>query len=85
MRPNGLERPATPIFVDAVEELASLTPDPVRTSLGTLALRVALLPFACGGSISAAAAFVKGTVRQRTSRKRPAGAAKRRPVRTPAS
>jgi hypothetical protein len=34
VRPHGLDRPATPIFADAVEELAALTPDrPVRLSL----------------------------------------------------
>jgi hypothetical protein len=41
VRPHGLDRPATPIFADAVEELAGLPVD-TRVRPGTLLLRVPL-------------------------------------------
>jgi hypothetical protein len=36
VRPHGLDRPATPILVDAIEELGRLRPAPARFSLGRL-------------------------------------------------
>jgi hypothetical protein len=47
VRPHGLDRPATPIFVDEVEKLAaSSAPQPRRTPVGLLPLRPLLFPFA---------------------------------------
>jgi hypothetical protein len=84
VRPNGLERGATPIFTDAVEELAGLAPDPRRDTPGTLALRLALFPLACASSVTVAGAMARATLRQRLSGRRPPEATKpRTAVRTP--
>jgi hypothetical protein len=50
VRPHGLDRPATPIFADAVEELATL-PVERRPSASRLALRLALSPEAALSSL----------------------------------
>ena len=86
VRPSGLDRSATPIFVDAVEELAGETPARHRLSPRLVVLRVALLPVVGGGSIAAAVAFAKATVLHKRSGERPAEDPKPRPaVRTPAA
>jgi hypothetical protein len=50
VRPHGLDRPATPIFADAVEELATL-PVENRPSAARLALRLGLSPEAALSSL----------------------------------
>jgi hypothetical protein len=42
VRPHGLDRPATPFVVDAVERLARPAPAPTRPAAATLALRLPL-------------------------------------------
>lgn len=84
IRPNGLERPATPIFVDAIEELAELTPDPARETPGRIALRTALIPVVCASSVAAAAALAKAAVQRVLISRREGEAPRPRPaVRTP--
>ncbi len=76
VRPNGLERGATAIFADAVEELAGLAPDPRRDPPGALALRLALLPLACAGAVTVAGTLAKAILTQRLSGRRPPEATK---------
>jgi hypothetical protein len=86
IRPNGLEREATPIFVEAVEELARLQPDPDEATSSSLALRAVLLPLAAVSSAAAGAAFLKSTLRRRLRKGSSPGAAEPRPaMRTPVS
>src|SRR5207237_5294939 len=62
VRPHGLDRPATPILVDAIEALAQTAPARARRSLAGYAARGLLAPAALGarvvGSVSLA---VRGT------------------------
>ena len=50
VRPHGLEAPATPIFVEAVEAAAALTPPPRATRPGAALVRAALAPVAVPGA-----------------------------------
>jgi hypothetical protein len=52
VRPRGLDRPAAPIFADAVEELARISPTPARRAAGDRALRLALTPLALGAQVA---------------------------------
>ena len=84
VRPNGLERGATPIFADAVEELAGLAPDSRRDTPGALALRLALWPLASVGAVIAAGTLARAALIRRLSGKRPPETTKpRTAVRTP--
>ena len=86
IRPNGLQRQSTPIFVDAVEELGELTPDPAQAPPGALARRLALLPLVCACSVGAAGAWVKATVRHLLTTREETGSAASLPAaRTPAT
>ncbi len=77
VRPSGLERAATPILADAIEELARTSPEPVPPPPGALAVRLALLPLATASSLASAAALGRAAVRHRLARGA-AAAAKRR-------
>jgi hypothetical protein len=55
VRPHGLDQPATPRLVAAVEALAGTTPEAPRRPLGAPALRVALTPLAALAWLDAAA------------------------------
>jgi hypothetical protein len=46
VRPFGLDAPATPVAVDAIEQLAAAPPGPARAPLGAGAVRLALRPLA---------------------------------------
>jgi hypothetical protein len=46
VRPAGIEQPATPIFIDAVEDGAKATPEPWRVPFWAPAFRLALAPMA---------------------------------------
>lgn len=59
VRPHGLDQPATPRLVAAVEALAGTAPDLPRRPFGTPVVRVALAPLA-------ALAWVDGAARRRT-------------------
>jgi hypothetical protein len=76
LRPNGLERSATAIYADGVEEVAAL---PVasrgRTSLG---LRLALTPIALASTLALTATIGKAALRSRLPGKRGAEARKPR-------
>ncbi len=84
VRPNGLDRSATAIFADSVEELARMTPAPDRIRAGALGLRIALVPFVCGCSVASATALAGAALRSRLRRRAgPAVANPPAPVRTP--
>jgi hypothetical protein len=86
VRPNGIDRAATPIFCDEVEGLARLSAAPATSGLGTVALRMALLPLACACGLAAAGARAKAALRNRLPGGRPAGVPKSRTaLRTPAT
>jgi hypothetical protein len=53
IRPNGLDRPATPIMADAVESLARLATARPRTasSVATIAIRAMLLVIGAYGGV----------------------------------
>jgi hypothetical protein len=55
VRPHGLDQPATPRLVAAVEALAGTIPEAPRRPLGAPALRVALTPLAALAWLDAAA------------------------------
>jgi hypothetical protein len=65
LRPGGLDRPAAPIFADAIAKLASAAPEPARGAAGTALLRVLLTP-------AALAAAAIGTLSARLRRRVPA-------------
>ena len=50
VRPHGLDRPATPILADAIEELAKIEPARARRTPRDYALRALLTPVALGAS-----------------------------------
>jgi hypothetical protein len=52
VRPHGLDRPAAPIFADAVEELARISLAPAQRAAGDLALQLGLTPLAVGAQVS---------------------------------
>ena len=63
LRPGGIDRSATAIYADAVEELASL-PFPARHGSST-AMRAALTPIALASSISLSATIGRAALRSR--------------------
>ncbi len=68
IRPHGIERPATPIFVDAIERLAAApAPQPESVPAWTYALRPVVLAAAVPGAIGA---LVAGPERFKSVRKR---------------
>ena len=83
VRPGGLERNATPIFANAVEELACATLASGRDTLGALAMRLALVPFVCASSIAAAAALANAALRRKPGRPLADVTKRRSPVRAP--
>jgi hypothetical protein len=66
MRPHGLGKPAAPILADAIEELASVAPEPVKGTPATTLFRALLTPAAL-----AAAAIGGIAVRVRHGRPEP--------------
>ena len=75
LRPGGLDRSATAIYADAVEELAEL---PVGDWGSSRAVRFALAPIALAGSIALAATIGKAALRSRLPGKRSAEPSKTR-------
>jgi hypothetical protein len=71
LRPHGLERSATPIYADAVEELAALRAQPANA---TLLPRLMLAPVALASSVALAATIGRAALRSKLLRK-PAAAA----------
>ncbi len=73
VRPNGLHVSATETFVDAVERLAALTPQPLRDPAWAPVVRVMLSPIAARTS----GTFIESIGRQRRYREKAADAAAR--------
>jgi hypothetical protein len=67
LRPGGLDRSATTIYADAVEELAGLPVGELRRSMS---MRLALAPIALAGSFGLTAAIGKAALRSRLPGKR---------------
>jgi hypothetical protein len=80
LRPGGLERPATAIYADAVEELASLRLAPGPEDRSSFALRAALAPIAAAGTADVAARVAAAAVRRRLVRTPRAERSKPRPT-----
>jgi hypothetical protein len=73
VRPNGLTVRATDTFVDAVEDLATITPQPLREPLWAPAVRMLLSPIARRTS----GTFIESVGRQRRYREKAADATAR--------
>lgn len=67
IRPAGLERRASEVYAEAIEELASLEPSAPATTPGALVLRAALAPLALASTAALAVAVGKAALRARLS------------------
>ena len=73
LRPGGLERPATHVYADAVEELAGLAPADLQRSAGTAATRLALTPVAFVSSVALSVTLTNAAARSRLGEGRAEG------------